>query len=96
MNDYRWCSSQPQVLEIHSFLRSYHAYMEIWTPVVGEMLVVKREPTNRHDIHVVANLAPRLSAILMRQQNVFRNHWSKSQQGSWLWSGSPMCLPFSK
>ena len=31
--------SQLQVLEIHSFLRGYRAYMEIWTPVVGEMLV---------------------------------------------------------
>ena len=46
--------SQLQVLEIHSFLRGYHAYMEIWTPVVGEMLVVKREPTIRHDIHAVS------------------------------------------
>ena len=29
-------------------------YMVIWTPVVGEMLVVKIEPQNRHDIHAVA------------------------------------------
>ena len=29
--------------------------MEIWTPVVGEILVVKIEPTNRHYIHAVAN-----------------------------------------
>ena len=34
-------------------------YMVIWTPVVGEMLVVKIEPTNRHDIHaVVLAIAP--------------------------------------
>ena len=26
--------SQLQVLEIHSFLRGYRAYMEIWTPAV--------------------------------------------------------------
>ena len=32
-------TSQLQVLEIHSFLRSYLAYMEIWTPVVGETLL---------------------------------------------------------
>ena len=31
--------SQLQVLEIHSFLWVYHAYMVIWTPVLGEMLV---------------------------------------------------------
>ena len=35
--------NQLRVMEIHSFLRCYHAYMEIWTPVVGEVLVV---PTN--------------------------------------------------
>ena len=35
--------SQLQVLEIHSFLRVYHAYMEIWTPVVREMLVYDLE-----------------------------------------------------
>ena len=57
-------------------MRGYHAYMEIWTPVMGEMLVVKIEPTNRHDMHVVAiyrdaetvgipyNLVPRMSAFL--------------------------------
>ena len=33
-------SNYMQVLEIHSFLRGYHAYMEIWTTVMGEMLVV--------------------------------------------------------
>ena len=96
--------SQLHVLEIYSFL---HAYMEIWTPVVGEILVVKIEPTNRHYIHAVAiyrdaeivghvpyNLAPRMSAFLMRENEAFaRNHRSQSLQGSWLWSGSPMCLP---
>ena len=29
--------SQLQVLEIDSFLRGYRAYMEIWTPDVGEI-----------------------------------------------------------
>ena len=36
--------SKLQVLEIYSFV--YHAYMEVWTPVMGEILVVKVEPTN--------------------------------------------------
>ena len=73
--------SQLQVLEIYSCLRGYHAYMEIWTPVMG---VVKIEPTNRHDTHSVAiyrdaeivghvpyNLAPRMSAFFMRENKVF-------------------------
>ena len=63
--------SQLQVLEIYSFLRGYYAYMEIiWTPVVGEILVLKIEPTNRHYIHAVAiykmlklSLAPRMSVF---------------------------------
>ena len=38
--------SQLQVLEIYSFLRGYYAYMENWTAVVGEILVLKIEPTN--------------------------------------------------
>ena len=32
--------SQLQVSEIYSFLRGYHVYMEIWTPVVGEILCI--------------------------------------------------------
>ena len=40
--------SQLQVLEIYSLLRGYHAYMEIWTPITREILVVKIEPVNRH------------------------------------------------
>ena len=52
--------------------------MEIWTPVMGEILVVKIEPMNRHDIyamaiyrdteivgHVPYNLAPIMSAFFM-------------------------------
>ena len=35
--------SQLQVLEIYS---GYHDYMEVWTSVMGEILVVKIELTN--------------------------------------------------
>ena len=69
-----------QILEIHSFLRHCHAYMEIWTPVMGEMLVV---PTNiRYTYrgiyrdtevvgHVPYQLAQRMSAFFMRENKVF-------------------------
>ena len=62
---------------------------EMWTPVVGEILVVKIEPTNRHDIHVTIyrdakivghvpyNLAPRMSAFLMMKDT---KRLSKSQE----------------
>ena len=71
-----------EVLEIHSYIRGYHAYMDVWNPVVGQTLVVKREPTNSKDKnavgvfledvvvgHVPHNLAPRFSKLLQRDVN---------------------------
>ena len=43
-----------QCLEIQSFARGYHAYMDIWTPVIGQTLLLKREPTNPKDKNAVA------------------------------------------
>ena len=42
-----------EVLEISSFVRGYHAYMNIWTPAQGQTLLVKREPTNSKDSNAV-------------------------------------------
>ncbi len=63
-----------QVLEIISYVRGYHAYMEDWTPTIGESLLVKPEPTNAKDNkavavlkdvgHVPYNLASRLFKFL--------------------------------
>ena len=77
--------------------------MEIWTPVVGEMLVVKIESTNRHDIHAVAiyrdtenvchvpcNLAPRITVFLMRENQAFAEiTGAKINRGAGIWSGNP-------
>ena len=67
------------VLEIPSYVREYHAYKDNWNPVVGETLVLRREPTNMVDKHAVAvvkdsvvvghipyNLAPRVGQFLQR------------------------------
>ena len=35
------------------FARGYHAYMDIWNPLIGEILKCKREPTNEVDKHAV-------------------------------------------
>ena len=69
-------------LEIQSFVRGYHAYMDSWTPVLGQTLLVRREPTNVKDKdavgvyeddsivgHVPFNLAPYLSRFLARDTN---------------------------
>ena len=75
-------SVELEVLEIHSYIGGYHAYKGSWTPVVGETLMLRREPTNSVDKHAVAvmkddalvghvssNLAPRFSQFLMRNVN---------------------------
>ena len=37
-----------------SFARGFHVYMDVWNPVIGEILKCKREPTNEVDKHAVA------------------------------------------
>ena len=39
---------------IDSFVRGHHVYQSQWTPFIGECLVIKREPDNRHDKFAVA------------------------------------------
>ena len=70
------------VLEINSYVRGFHAYMERWTPTLVQVLILKREPNNDKDRHAVAvlnndvvvghvpyNLAPRFSQYLRREVN---------------------------
>ena len=71
-----------QVFHINSYIRGYHAYMDLWTPMLNEELILKREPTNDRDSHAVAvkredvivghvpfNLAPCISVFLRRDTN---------------------------
>ena len=75
-------SEELQVLEINSYIRGYHAYQDVWTPVLNESLLVKREPNNIIDSNAVAvyqddlivghvpyNLAPSFSFFLQREVN---------------------------
>ena len=41
-------------LEIHSYVRGYHAYKRVCEPARGEALLVRREPTNPLDKYAVA------------------------------------------
>ena len=45
--------------------RGYHAYMDIWNPLIGEVSKYKREATNEVDWHAVA---------IMNQ-----THWVRNQ-----------------
>ena len=75
-------SAEQSVTEIESFVRGYHEYKDIWQPRIGEVLVLKREPTNDKDRlavsierqgqvvgHVPCNLAPLISYFLLREVN---------------------------
>ena len=70
------------VSEFHSFIRGYRAYKDIWTPAVGEVLVLKHEPDNvkeksavavhkEGDVvgHVPYNISSLLSNFLKRDCN---------------------------
>ena len=69
-------------VEIDSFIRGFHEYRDVWQPVVGESLILKKEPTNNKDRlavcvqkegqivgHVPRNLAPLFFHFLTRDVN---------------------------
>ena len=77
-----------QVVELDGFaefdlyIRGYHAHSDIWSPVVGEILLLKREPDNLVDAsavavwkedkivgHVPYNIASVISQFLRRDCN---------------------------
>ena len=45
-------SQSVEMLSTESFIRGYHAYKDIWTPVEDEMLRLIPEPTNSVDRNV--------------------------------------------
>ena len=70
------------VTEIDSFIRGFHEYRQLWQPVVGESLILKKEPMNEKDRFVVCvqkegqivghmprNLAPLFYHFLNRDIN---------------------------
>ena len=45
------------VLKHHSYIRGYNAYMNIWTPIIGDdNLLCKQERDNKHDENAIAAL----------------------------------------
>ena len=43
------------VAEVQSYIQGYHAYIDIWTPSIGETLLLRREPDNLKDKSAVAD-----------------------------------------
>ena len=46
--------SSKQTFKAVSFIRGYHAYMDIWLPSVQDAHDLKREPSNKEDTNAVA------------------------------------------
>ena len=74
--------SDLEVVEISSYVRGYHVYMDTWDAEVGQELRLKRVPENGEDVHAVAvldedvvvghvpyNIAPILERFLRREVN---------------------------
>ena len=40
--------------EVNSFIKGLHSYQDIWTPVISEVMLLKREPENVHGKYAVA------------------------------------------
>ena len=70
------------VFEFKSYIRGYHAYQDLWTPQLGDVLPIKQEPTNVEDKFAVAvkcdgcvvghlsfSIAPTVSRFLNRSVN---------------------------
>lgn len=46
--------SSTETFKVISFIRGYHAYMDIWVPSVEEEHDLRREPSNKEDSNAVA------------------------------------------
>ena len=76
------CGNKPlEIFEFNSYVRGYHAYQDLWSPQLGDVLPIEREPTNHEDKfavtvklegHVVGhfpfNIAPTISHFLNRNK----------------------------
>ena len=50
-------TSEEDAILIHeSIIRGHHVYKDIWSPTMGEILEVQREPENEHDLRAVCLL----------------------------------------
>ena len=46
--------SEVDSFTVESVIRGYHVYEEVWSSVIGEVLVCRRDTRNRHDPFAVA------------------------------------------
>jgi len=77
------CGNEPlEVFEFKSYIRGYHAYQDLWSPQLGDVLPIEWEPTILEDKFVAAvklegcmvghlpfNITPTVSCFLNRSVN---------------------------
>ena len=61
-------------LQVVSFVRGYHAYMDIWLPSIGGEYCLKRDLSNKEDENAVAATA-RLNVKRMAKQVKIRSNF---------------------
>ena len=96
-----------KVAEFNSFIRGYHAYKDIWIPVPGDVLILKREPDNVKDKsavaicnegdivgHVPYNISSLLSQLLKErvQQRLCGGYRKPCEPRRWIWFGDSVRL----
>ena len=64
-------------IKVVSFVRGYHAYVDIWQPEIGEKRQLKREPSNIEDINSVAVVQERAgnAGNTQRKRDSARESW---------------------
>ena len=63
--------SHTDFIEIHSFVRGLHAYLDVWEPRIGEVLLLQRESDNSEDKLAVAVLGELLNTFLKTLHVIF-------------------------
>ena len=62
------------LLVLNSYIRGYHVYKDVWTPVIGEILTCCQEPNNVKDSEAVAVKSDDSSCIL-RHVPLYLSKW---------------------
>ena len=51
-----------EIVQVTSFVRGYHVYLEVWEPKIGDEHCFKREPNNKEDDNAVTVVRKRQSS----------------------------------
>lgn len=75
-----------ETLEVSSFIRGYHEYMDLWEPKIDDEYELKREPENKEDSNAVA-------VVRNKQRRVLRKRRVQPGRTAKKSLASPFCHP---